>query len=131
MKNLFLLFYFILSASGFGCKETPKQEQVKVISPKEMHKLLQETSVQLIDVRTPKEYNEGHLSKSQNIDFLSPSFSKDINALNKEKPVFLYCHSGNRSGKSVNIFLKAGFTKIYDLDGGITKWKAQGFEVEN
>lgn len=111
----------------FGCKESGAQKQVKVISPKEMQKLIETDSVQLIDVRTPNEFNEGHLNNAKNIDFLSSSFSKDINILDKEKPVFVYCQSGNRSGKSVKIFLNVGFTKIYDLEGGISRWRREGF----
>jgi rhodanese-related sulfurtransferase len=121
------LIFIIIFTTVFGCKESVAQEQVKLISPKEMQKLIEIDSVQLIDVRTPSEFNEGHLDNAKNIDFLSPSFSKDISALDKTKPVYIYCHSGNRSGKSVKVFLNAGFTKIYDLDGGISSWRQEGF----
>jgi rhodanese-related sulfurtransferase len=127
MRYKSLLICTIICTTMFGCKESGAQEQVKVISPKEMQKLIETDSVQLIDVRTPNEYNEGHLNNAKNIDFLSSTFSNDINILDKEKPVFIYCHSGNRSGKSVKFFLNAGFTKIYDLDGGIVRWRREGF----
>jgi rhodanese-related sulfurtransferase len=43
--------------------------------------------------------------------------------LNPSKPVYLYCRSGNRSGKAANLLAKMGFTEIYDLKGGYMSWK--------
>lgn len=113
----------------FSCKEVEAQEQVKVISPQEMRVFTESGKIQLIDVRTPNEFIGGHLNHAINMDFLSPNFSKEISTLDKEKPVFIYCHSGGRSGKSVKDFLNAGFTKIYDLKGGIMGWKSEDLPV--
>ncbi|WP_445732392.1 rhodanese-like domain-containing protein [Mariniflexile sp.] len=126
-----VLFYYIIFFAVLGCKESVAQEQVKTVSAKEMQTLIEAAdSVQLIDVRTPQEYKEGHLRNAKNIDFLSSSFSKDINVLDKQKPVFIYCRSGKRSTKSVKEFLDAGFTEIYNLEGGILQWEAQGLNIE-
>lgn len=113
-----------------GCRESVAQEHVKDVSAKEMQKLIEADSVQLIDVRTPKEFKEGHISNAKNIDFLSESFSENLQILNKQKPVVVYCRSGNRSTKSIKEFLDAGFVEIYNLEGGILLWEAQGFKVE-
>lgn len=130
MKHILLLICVAVSISGFGCKKPVHQEQVSIgVSPKEMQVLLQDNSVQLIDVRTPKEYNEGHIGNAKNIDFLASTFSTSINTLDKQKPVLIYCRSGKRSGDSVDKFLKLGFTKIYNLEGGILKWKSEGLET--
>ncbi|PCI10839.1 MAG: hypothetical protein COB73_02895 [Flavobacteriaceae bacterium] len=59
-----------------------------------------------------------------NIDFKKRSFPDDINAISKDKPVAIYCGSGNRSGKSALIMQSLGFKEIYDLDGGLKSWKA-------
>jgi len=126
-KNL--LICLILSTTLLNCKETVAQDQTNLISPTEMLKSIDSGSVQIIDVRTPEEFNEGHIKNAKNIDFLSPSFTKEISGLDKEKPVYIYCRSGNRSGKSVKDFLNAGFTEVYDLEVGIVGWKSQGLPV--
>lgn len=126
-KNIFICV--IICTAIFSCKETVAQDQAKEISSKEMLKIIQSETVQLIDVRTPAEYSEGHIENAKNIDFSSTSFTKDITALDKEKPVFIYCRSGNRSGKSVKDFINAGFSEIYDLNGGMVEWHSEGFPV--
>ncbi len=90
----------------------------------EFEKIIQDKNVQLVDVRTPKEYAEGHIKGAVNIDFKKRTFPDYINVLDKNKPVAVYCHSANRSGKASLIMLSEGFKKIYDLDGGIKAWNA-------
>ena len=100
-----------------------------MVTPEEMQTILHSEDVQLIDVRTPEEYSDGHIENSQNIDFKSPTFGEDILVLDKSKPVIVYCKSGKRSGNSSKILMKAGFIKVYDLEGGILEWKEKGLEV--
>lgn len=126
-KNV--LICVIICTAIFSCKDTVAQDQAKEISSKEMLKIIESESIQLIDVRTSAEYSEGHIENAKNIDFSSASFTKDISTLDKEKPVFIYCRSGNRSGKSVKDFINAGFSEIYDLNGGMVEWHAEGFPV--
>jgi rhodanese-related sulfurtransferase len=126
-SSILLSLFFVFTI--VSCKQQIKGE-VKVISPEEMNTFLQLENVQLVDVRTPEEYNKEYIPKSQNIDFLSPTFLEDINNLDKSKPVLLYCKSGGRSAKCAQKMLDAGFIKIYDLKGGISKWKHDGFVVE-
>jgi len=130
MKYLVLFFCITIGVLGLSCKKVSNQEQVKVISPKEMKSFIETDSVQLIDIRTPKEFKEGFINKAKNIDFYSSTFKEEINTLDKEKPVFIYCRSGRRSGKSVNTFLEAGFTRIYDLKGGFLNWKSEGYKIK-
>lgn len=120
---------FIICTAIFGCKEAVNKEHVKDISSHELLKIIESGDVQLIDVRTPAEFNEGYIENAKNINFASPSFAKDITTLDKDKPVIIYCRSGNRSGKSVQDFINAGFTKIYDFNGGILEWKSEGLPL--
>lgn len=129
MKHI-SIFLFVFILSFISCNETLKS-QSKVVSPEEMQALLQLDNVQLVDVRTPEEYKSGHILNAQNIDFLSPTFNEDIKKLDKEKPVVLYCRSGGRSAKCSKKLIEAGFVKVYDLDGGISRWKHEGYEIEN
>ena len=95
----------------------------------EFEKIIQNKNVQLVDVRTPKEYTEGHIKNFVNIDFKKRTFPDYINVIDKEKPVAIYCRSANRSGKAALIMQALGFKKIYELDGGIKAWKAENKEL--
>ncbi len=81
------------------------------------------TSPQLIDVRTAREYDAGHIETAVNMDFLSTDFEEKILAqLDKDKPVFVYCQVGGRSAKAVAVIKKQGFKTIYELKGGYSVW---------
>lgn len=75
--------------------------------------------MQLLDVRTPEEFAEGHIEGAINIDFLNANFSEQIIAqLKKEIPVYLYCRSGGRSAKAMLVLRDLGFQTVYELEGG-------------
>lgn len=127
ISSIAITMIFILSMAS--CKQKIKGE-VKVISPEEMNTFLQLENVQLVDVRTPEEHKKEFIQNAQNINFLSPTFLDEFDKLDKGKPVFIYCGSGGRSAKCAQKLLEAGFVKIYDLEGGVSKWKHDGFEVD-
>ena len=127
MKKLSILITLLLVFSSCINQEN---KDVTVVSPEEMQTLLELEDVQLVDVRTPEEYNEGYIANAQNINYESPTFDEDITRLDKNKPVLLYCQAGGRSAKCAEKMVKAGFVKVYDLEGGISKWKHKGFEVK-
>ena len=77
---------------------------------------------QLVDVRTPKEYTQGHLEGALNINFNDPNFEQTIGQLNKSEPVFIYCQAGGRSGKAYQKMKKMGFSIVYDMEGGYGSW---------
>jgi rhodanese-related sulfurtransferase len=78
---------------------------------------------QLLDVRTPEEYKEGHLEGSVNIDYYNENFSTQLDALDKDKPVMVYCRSGSRSSKAAEILRQKGFKQVYELEEGIIGWQ--------
>lgn len=73
----------------------------------------------LLDVRTKAEFNNQKINGALNIDFYDASFGTALDKLDKEKAYFVYCRSGNRSGQACNLMAKRGFTKLYNLSGGI------------
>ncbi|WP_055443039.1 rhodanese-like domain-containing protein [Lacinutrix himadriensis] len=129
MKHVSILLIAVLTLSVFSCKDTDRTN-IEVVSTQEMQALLKMDKVQLVDVRTPKEFKSGYIETAQNIDFFSPTFDEDILKLDKDKPVLLYCKSGGRSAKCAEKLQLAGFTKIYDLEGGISRWKHEGLAVK-
>ncbi|MFL1011245.1 rhodanese-like domain-containing protein [Flavisericum labens] len=126
MKRVWLLAF--LSVFIMNCQSAVDKEYL--IEPETLNDTLSESdSVQLIDVRTPEEFKVSHIEGSKNYNFFDEKFVELISSLSKEKPVYLYCRSGKRSGKSIEEFLKLGFGKIYSLDGGIKNWESKGFKV--
>ncbi|WP_299257388.1 rhodanese-like domain-containing protein [uncultured Aquimarina sp.] len=127
MKIKTILAVVVLSILLFSCTDSnTKDTAVELITVEEMDSLLEMEKVQLVDVRTPQEYAEGHIEGAINIDFSDENFETLISEVDKSKPVAVYCGRGGRSGKCSSYMKKAGFTKIYDLDGGITEWKYKG-----
>lgn len=84
----------------------------------------------LLDVRTNQEYAEGHLKGSKQIDFYRPDFKTQLEALDKETPVYIYCRSGGRSGNAAKMMKDMGFKEVYNLEGGIGAWQRAGKPLE-
>lgn len=125
MKRLFTIGFLLIAISlGTSCIDSKIENTgVKLVTPEEMESILQLEDAQVVDVRTQREYDKSHIANSQNIDYNSPTFEEDISKLDKAKPVILYCRGGTRSAKCAKKLKEAGFEKVYDLDGGISKWK--------
>ncbi len=83
-----------------------------------------------LDVRTPQEYEEGHIENSQLLDFKSPYFEEEVQKLGKNKIYYIYCRSGVRSKKAAKIMDKKGFKEIYNIMGGFQKWKGKKLPFE-
>lgn len=102
-----------------------------VITPSMAYFLIQEnednSDFVIMDVRTLEEYINEHIAGSILLDFNADDFETELDKLDKSKTFLLYCRSGNRSSKSAGIMSELGFTDVYDIDGGINQWKAEGY----
>ena len=97
------------------------------LSPTDFQKKMNELpKAPIIDVRTPNEFNQGHLKNAINININDANFINLINKLDKSKPVFVYCLSGARSTNALNQMRNQGFNVVYNLAGGMMKWRAAG-----
>ena len=84
----------------------------------------------MLDVRTPEEFEAGHLAGAVMIDFRAEGFvEKAETQLKKDLPVALYCRSGKRSHSAAELLNKAGFKELTELEGGILAWQEAGKEV--
>jgi rhodanese-related sulfurtransferase len=120
----------VLLLSFGSCSSSAAQSaEIKRISNQELQELLQNPEVQLVDVRTPNEYNQAHLANAQLIDFMKPDFSEKVDQLDKSKPIIVYCAVGGRSMQSTRVLKDLGFTEIYDLQKGIRGWLIEGLPV--
>lgn len=85
--------------------------------------------VTVLDVRTPEEYADGHLKDAVNVNFNGGDFEAQIAKLDPERPYLVHCAAGGRSGKSMELFKKLKFTKIYHLVDGYNGWTDAGKPV--
>ncbi len=99
---------------------------IRVIDVIAFEKAITQENVQLIDVRTQEEWEEGYLKNARRFQINNPNWDTQIATLDTSKPVYVYCAKGGRSARSAKKLKKAGFTEIYDLQGGITAWKEAG-----
>ena len=97
-----------------------------VISVSDARAMLQPSSnVLVIDVRLPEEYVQGHLKGAINIPL--SDLPLRIGGLEHNRPILVYCQTGIRGAQASSILVKAGFTKVFNLEGGITAWIEAGY----
>lgn len=104
---------------------------VNTISPQELNKLLESGNCDLIDVRTPAEYEEVHATKAVNkpLDRLAPKEVMDARNGSADKPLYVICKSGNRAGKACEKFVAAGYENVVNVAGGTDAWASAGLPV--
>lgn len=109
-----------------GCNHN---DSIMSVSVPLFEKEIKSGSVQLLDVRTPKEYVDGHIAGAININVQSDDFSEMASRkLSKDSTVLVYCRSGRRSLTAAEILSKLGY-KVINLKGGIIEWEENGLPV--
>ncbi len=122
-KIVLTLLFCVLSVYAFA--------QIQSVGVDEFEKRLITTKgEQLIDVRTPQEFEKYRIQSARNINFKDTNFRKEIGKLDKNKPVLIYCLSGARSKAALKAFQDAGFKTVYDLSGGINAWSKAGKSID-
>jgi len=132
MKKHILRVIAVVAISLSACSNqqaTQEMNSDKLIATAFNDKLNNVTDATLLDVRTPNEFLQGHIKNARNIDWNSADFKIQVAQLDKSKPVFVYCLSGGRSASSVEFLQANGFKEVYELEGGIMKWKASNLPV--
>ena len=107
----------LLSVSVFAQQKT-------VLPVDEYEKAVQAKATQVLDVRRPDEFKEGHIKGAVNANWQDQkTFVEQAGKLDKSKPVYVYCLSGVRSDKAAIWLIEHGFTQVVNLKGGIEAWK--------
>ena len=116
----------------FNCIAMPNDftEPFQDVDSADFQELVQSGDGILLDVRTPEEFAAGHLEGATLIDVTKPDCISKINLLPKEQPIYIYCRVGSRSAAAADYMAKIGFTKLYNLQDGITDWHQRGLPVE-
>jgi phage shock protein E len=123
-----ILFVFLLASCGGTATQ-----QIGTVTPQQAYETIQtnqgDSNFELIDVRTPEEYQSGKIAGAVDIDFYAADFQEQLSRLDRSKQYLIYCHTGNRSGQTLTIMKNMGFESVDDIGGGIAAWAQQGFPI--
>ncbi len=122
-KQVSLLFFLTLLIHPFA--------QKKELAPESFRDSLQNKGIQLLDVRTSDEFNQGHIANAFQADWNNQEQFKERTAsLDKHKPLYVYCLAGSRSAAAQKWLMQQGFETVYNLRGGINSWNLEDLPVE-
>jgi thioredoxin len=127
MKNRFLLLLIFSILLLNRCSNGQTQTGLTSLDAKAFAEKLEQTSGAIVlDVRTPNEFKKGYLKNAININIASRDFKTKMFELDKSKPVFVYCLSGSRSVSAAEWMKSEGFKEVYEMKGGLLRWRAAG-----
>ena len=123
MKPFLLLLLLLLSSPAFAADH-------KNLNVDQFEKMRANKTNVVLDVRTKKEYDAGHMPGAVLIDFNSPDFDKKIATLDKDKTYLVHCAAGGRSAKAAGKMSTLNFKSVYNLEGGYRAWEKAGNKGE-
>lgn len=122
MRTVFTIALFALLFHGCTSGQ-PTGVEINLSATEFAEKLKTLPNAPLIDVRTAEEFSKGHLANALNYDWNGSTFEQQIATLDKSAPVFVYCLSGGRSAAAASKMRSTGFTEVYEMNGGMMKWR--------
>jgi len=123
MRNIFRYVLYLMLLMGVASCHSQQNTGITKVDKTIVKTDVVGKNVQLVDVRTPAEYNAGHIDNAVNFDLSrQKTFMDQINSLDKDQPVYVYCAVGARSAQAARILKREGFTKVFDYSGGYVDW---------
>ena len=130
MRTTTLTMIALLGILINACQMQAKSEdQKQILSAVEFKQAIQ-TANNIIDVRSSSEFESGHIKGAKNMNWNDEGFEQNIAQFKKEDSIFVYCLSGGRSGQAAAFMRQAGFTHVFELDGGMMAWRSNQFPEE-
>lgn len=132
MRVSAFLSLFLSVVLFYECSNGQNSTKTNLNSAEFAEAIAQNPKAPIIDVRTPQEFSEGHLANAININWNGSNFKQEIEKFDKKSPILVYCLSGGRSSSAANSMKAMGFKEVYEMQGGIMKWRASKLpEVKN
>lgn len=128
MKKQFLALLVILVLSNVM---TSAQNKIEVNSIQSLELIQKNNKIVVLDVRTPDEFELGHVKGAQNIDIYQQDFYVKLSKLDKTKTYLVYCRTNRRSGNAVNFMIQNGFKTAYQMMDGFNGWMANKLPEED
>jgi rhodanese-related sulfurtransferase len=128
-QKITLVLIMMSFLSFLSCSNASKENNITVT---EFHELLPNEAIIVLDVRTPEEVSQGKItSNALEANFYDDTFINEVTSkITKDQTIYVYCRSGNRSGKTVVKLRELGYLKTYNVEGGIKAWEAKGYKIE-
>ena len=134
---IIILVFLALQCSIISHEDKNKSEIVEPIiesiSASQSYEMIQDNLTNenfvILDIRTPDEYQSGHIENAHNIDFYFSTFEDDLDKLDKTLTYLIYCRSGGRSGQALEKMENLNFEIVYNMLGGMIKWKSLDYPV--
>lgn len=131
MKHLFLGGFLVIVSFLLTKSEAFGQNQVQAVNAVQFKQLLNQTPGVILDVRTPDEWNKGHVKGARLYNYMRNDFKLRVDSLDKNKVYYLYCASGGRSSDAAELLHNMGFKRVVTLtDAGFRDLKAAGLPTE-
>jgi len=111
-----------------GCQQQPASETI-TSNYEQINQIIKNENPTIVDVRTPEEYNKGHLEGAINMNFYENNFFEEMEKLQINKPIIIYCLSGHRSDLAVKGLKGRLNVTIYEISGGIMAWQENGGKI--
>jgi phage shock protein E len=128
-----LIFIFSFAFNHLALGDEEKAQVIKDVSASEALSLVERRGNDphfiILDIRTEEEFTQGHIENAINIDYRSEDFSRRLQELDKGDAYLLYCKSGGRSAKALEIMKELGFREVYHLFKGFMSWEEEGLPV--
>jgi phage shock protein E len=125
------LLSFVVALSIFSFVQFASAADAKNITVEDAAKLVKsDTNVVVLDVRTPREFEAGHIKGATNINFNDKEFAKRVAALDKNKTYIVHCAAGGRSGKACEQIKTMDFKNMLHMNQGFNAWKEAGKPIE-
>ena len=123
-------FIFLSLSLTLICFTVQSQNNVTLqISSQKFKQLISNGEGVLLDVRTEREFKNGHIENSGQLNFYARDFRQRLLLLPKDQPVYLYCNTGWRSNIAASFLIRNGYTQVYNLEHGIMEWEQADFPV--
>ncbi|MEE9355335.1 MAG: rhodanese-like domain-containing protein [Methylococcaceae bacterium] len=123
-RNVTIAVHFVLLLlTGYAINAN---EKASLIAPEQAAQLTYTEEAIIVDVRSTGEWQSGHIPNAKHIplDQLKSRFSELEQY--KDRPIIMQCQGGVRSAKAAQMLKEAGFSKVFDLEGGLNAWEKEG-----
>ncbi|RFU61916.1 rhodanese-like domain-containing protein [Bacillus sp. V59.32b] len=122
MTSLYILLIILAGFMSYSIFNLLRQRKIaKTLTQEEF--VAGYRKAQLIDVREPNEFEAGHILGARNIPLTQ--LKTRLKELRTDKPIYLYCQSGLRSGRAAQMLHRKGYKELYHLKGGFKQWSGK------
>ncbi|MBP6095007.1 MAG: rhodanese-like domain-containing protein [Methyloversatilis sp.] len=128
-ENYIWVITALMSAVGLVIITVRERMSGPRLSPAQATQLINREDAQVVDVREQAEWSKGHINGARNIPAGQIATRLDELAKFRQRPVIVTCTSGNRSASACAALRKAGFEKVFALDGGLGAWEQAGLPL--